>query len=230
VTRRDLRSELDAMADRWMADNHPDDDWPAVDEGRTRNTVSLSVAEMHADLAAIREGALDRPPLPESPDDPCTWCQLAEIKYRHSERHGRVVTDVCGRCHEYFRRHGILPPPKLNERHRRRMGATWTFPLMAVVMGTTTKQTKAERRAEQLWNLAQIREAIVDVCRAFADKADSRDGYLSVVDSQTWTGMLKLVRDTDALIAELRPMATRSKGFEMYAESRCAPPRPPRSR
>jgi hypothetical protein len=229
MTPRNLQAELDAQADRWVLEHDPDADvsWPSVDEGRVRGAVSLSLVEVAADLAAMRAGPLDlpRPALPEGPL--CSHCGLAPVKVKRTKRHGQVVENVCGRCAEHFRRHAELPGRKLNIRQRRRMGLTTEFPLCAEVMATT-HQTKAEKRARQLWELAAVRESIVDACAAYASLCDARNGYLSATESHTWIELLKLVRNTDAMIELVRPEATRSESIETYLASRRAAPQPPR--
>lgn len=226
---RNLQRELDALTDAWVAANDPGADltWPAVDAGRTRGSIPLSTVEIAADLAAMEAGETERP-RPTLPDGPlCSHCGLAPVKVKHAKRFGRTVEDVCARCVEHFRRHGDLPSRKLNAAHARRMGLTWEVPLCVEVMTpTATKRTRAERHADTLVHVAAIREATVEVCRAFANQVESRNGFLSDTDSQTWDLMLVVVRSMDNCIAQLRPTAARSAEFERYADSRTPPPTP----
>jgi hypothetical protein len=120
VTRRLTPDEL---ADQWVQVHAPDvfeSAWPGVDEGRTRGAVSLTRAEVLADLANLHE----RPPLPTLPDGPrCSHCDLAQIAIKRTQRAGWEYANLCRRCQRYLHRHGELPSPRLNQRHRRRLGA-----------------------------------------------------------------------------------------------------------
>jgi hypothetical protein len=116
------RTTLDELADQWVKLHDPDADiaWPAVDEGRTRSTVSLSVAQVFADLADLHEPA-PRATLPDGPR--CSNCALAPVSVKRARRGlGMTFENLCDRCRKQVHRTGELPTRRLNHRHRRRLG------------------------------------------------------------------------------------------------------------
>jgi hypothetical protein len=112
---------MDELTDQWvkLADPCWETEWPATDEGRPRGAVSLSRAQLYADLAELG----GRPPLPTLPGERCSHCDLGQLAIRRTKRAGEVFHDLCRRCQKHLHRKGVLPSPRLNQRQRRRLGA-----------------------------------------------------------------------------------------------------------
>lgn len=118
------------QADAWVAAYFAlvaadPDLWPSPDQGRLRGQVAWLDGVVERDLARWSHvpppAATPKPPL-DPAAELCSHCHLAPVKVRRPGKAGDVGP-LCGRCHEYRRRHGgQLPPARLNALARRRAG------------------------------------------------------------------------------------------------------------